>query len=151
MTAPIRVEQRLPTNPQAKACLKSYLDEISAIFGTVVEAGGDDDMLSPPHGLLLVALLDGQAVGCGGLTFHDPRPPEIKRVWVSPTARGRGVARLLMRELEQRAFEHGAMSVQLDTNSSLTGAMTMYRSMGYREIPRYNDNPHAHHWFEKEL
>ena len=65
--------------------------------------------------------------------------------------RGMGIGRRLPTELEQAAKATGATAVRLDTNRTLTEAMALYRSAGYQGIPRYNDNPHAHHWFEKHL
>jgi ribosomal protein S18 acetylase RimI-like enzyme len=69
-------------------------------------------------------------------------------MWVSPSVRGLGLGRRLLGELEQRI---GAGLVRLDTNGALTEAIAMYRSSGYVEIPRYNDEVHAQHWFEKRL
>jgi ribosomal protein S18 acetylase RimI-like enzyme len=57
----------------------------------------------------------------------------------------------LLEALEQRAAEHGFEAVRLDTNRALDEAKAMYRSAGYVEIARYNDNPYANHWFEKRL
>ena len=49
------------------------------------------------------------------------------------------------------AREHGATVARLETNGSLTEAIRLYRSAGYREVPAFNDEPYAHHWFEKDL
>jgi ribosomal protein S18 acetylase RimI-like enzyme len=147
----VEIEARSPSDPLARVCLRSYLSEIEHRFGTQFDSGGGDDQLVPPHGLLLVALLQGEPVGCGGLKMHGDDPPEIKRLWTSPSTRGMGIGRRLLGELEHAAATMGAAAVRLDTNETLTEAMALYRSAGYREIPRYNDNPHAHHWFEKQL
>jgi ribosomal protein S18 acetylase RimI-like enzyme len=72
-------------------------------------------------------------------------------MWVAESVRGLGVGRRLLAELEARARDHGARSVRLDTNRNLTEALAMYRSAGYVEVPRFNDEPFAHHWFRKEL
>jgi ribosomal protein S18 acetylase RimI-like enzyme len=72
-------------------------------------------------------------------------------MWVAETARGLGIGRRLLGELERLAREHGAAAVRLDTNRALTEAITMYRSAGYVEVPRFNDEPFAHHWFLKSL
>ena len=76
---------------------------------------------------------------------------EIKRVWSSPALRGTGMATRIMDRLEQLAREAGYGRLRLDTNGALTEAQAMYRKRGYREIARYNDNPYAQHWFEKDL
>ncbi len=63
-------------------------------------------------------------------------------------ARGLGLGRRMLDELERRA---GPGLIRLDTNGALTEAIAMYRACGYAEIPRYNDEVHAQHWFEKRL
>ncbi len=99
----------------------------------------------------MVAVLDGAAVGCVGLTFHRSDLAEIKRMWVAPGVRGRGLGRRLLDEAEHRAAAQGSRRVQLDTNRSLDEAISLYRSSGYAAIDRYSENPYAHHWFEKTL
>ena len=80
-----------------------------------------------------------------------PAWAEIKRLWVASSVRGLGLGRRLLVTLEQRAAQAGTRIVRLDTNRVLSEAIAMYRADGYREIERFNDNPYAHHWFEKEL
>jgi DNA invertase Pin-like site-specific DNA recombinase len=75
----------------------------------------------------------------------------VKRMWTAPEARGQGVARRVLHELEALARNAGIETLRLDTNRVLVEAQAMYRRAGYREIARYNDNPYAHHWFEKNL
>ena len=72
-------------------------------------------------------------------------------MWVAESARGLGIARRMLEQLERLAREAGAAIVRLDTNRALVEAIAMYRSSGYREIPRFNAEPFAHHWFEKRL
>jgi len=76
---------------------------------------------------------------------------EVKRMWVAAGARRQGLGRRLLAEAEKLAAAHGANRVRLDTNSALPEAIDLYRTAGYREIVRYNDNPYAQHWFEKGL
>jgi ribosomal protein S18 acetylase RimI-like enzyme len=80
-----------------------------------------------------------------------PGVGELKRMWVAPAVRGMGIGRSLLRELEEVARRRGLRALRLDTNESLSEALELYRSSGYREISRFNDNPYAHHWFEKVL
>ncbi len=70
-------------------------------------------------------------------------------MWVAPQARGLGIARSILERLEREAWQRGLRAVRLDTNAALTEALRLYRSAGYGEIARFNDNPYAHHWFEK--
>jgi len=149
----VRVEE--PTTAAARFCIGSYLAEIGERFEEEFDPArtgtADPEELTLPAGLLLVAFLDGDPVGCGALKLHDDRPADIKRLWVAPAARGLGVGRRILADLEARAREHGAEVVRLDTNRSLTEAQALYRTAGYIEVPRFNDEPYAHHWFEKRL
>lgn len=144
-----------PEHPHARFCLTSYITELNERFETgwdpAKSISADPNELRPPAGLLLVATLRGEPVGCGGLKFHGSEPTEIKRMWVSGTARGLGIGRRLLTELEARAAESDSPIVRLETNGSLTEAIAMYRSSGYREVEAFNTEPYAHHWFEKDL
>ena len=144
-----------PRHPDARFCLRSYFSELSRRFDGGFDPArsisADDDELTPPAGLLLVATLHGEPVGCGALKFHDGAPAEIKRMWVAPAARGLGLGRRLLTELEAQAAAHGAGTVRLETNRTLGEAIGLYRSAGYREVAAFNDEPYAHHWFEKTL
>jgi DNA-binding MarR family transcriptional regulator/GNAT superfamily N-acetyltransferase len=144
-----------PEHPDARRCVEAYLAELDRRAETPYDptAGetAEPHELRPPAGLMLVAYLRAEAVGCGALKHHPDAPSEIKRLWVADPVRGLGIGRRLLAALEARAREHGARTVRLDTNRSLTEAIAMYRSHGYAEIPRYNAEPFAHHWFEKTL
>ncbi|MEV6814876.1 GNAT family N-acetyltransferase [Micromonospora sp. NPDC051296] len=134
--------------------MRAYARELAGRFDAGFDPAGsgvEDNELVPPAGLFLVATVSTEAVGCGAVRLKAGEPAEIKRLWVSDTVRGLGVGRRLLDELERHAAVAGAGSVRLDTNRSLTEAMRLYRSAGYREIPRYNTNPYAHHWFAKPL
>jgi ribosomal protein S18 acetylase RimI-like enzyme len=72
-------------------------------------------------------------------------------MWVDPRARGLGIGRRLLAELEQHAIAGGSRTVRLETNKALTEAIAMYRAAGYREVEAFNDEPYAHHWFEKHI
>ena len=72
-------------------------------------------------------------------------------MWIAPAARGLGVGRRLLDELERALRRHGATVARLETNRALTEAIGLYRSAGYREVAPFNDEPYAHHWFEKSL
>jgi GNAT superfamily N-acetyltransferase len=76
---------------------------------------------------------------------------EIKRLWVCPSARGLGVAGALMGAAEKAAKELGVERLRLDTNRALTEALAMYRAWGWRETQRFNSDPYADFFFEKEI
>jgi ribosomal protein S18 acetylase RimI-like enzyme len=151
----VRVEIESPTSRAARFCFRSYFDELGTRFDTGFDPrrsiSADPEELVEPRGLVLIARLRGEPVGCGALKLHGREPAEIKRMWVSPEARGLGLGRRLLRELEEHARERGATAGRLETNRALTEAIALYRSAGYIEVERFNDEPYADHWFEKRL
>jgi DNA-binding MarR family transcriptional regulator/GNAT superfamily N-acetyltransferase len=151
----VRIAACDPRRPDARFCLLAYFGELSRRFeggfDPALSISAGDDELTPPAGLLLVATLHGEPVGCGALKFHGDAPTEIKRMWVAPEARGLGLGRRLLASLEEHAAASGAGAIRLETNGALTEAIALYRSAGYREVPAFNDEPYAHHWFEKPV
>lgn len=143
------------SSPDAKWCLGHYFAELRERF----EEPFDPDRttppeapdLVPPRGVFMLARFSGQPAGCGALTTMAPAVGEIRRMWVDRPHRGLGIGARLLAALEERARSVGHHTVVLDTNRSLEEAKAMYRANGYVEIPRYNDNPYADHWFEKRL
>ena len=141
--------------PDAQWCIGRYFAELQTRF----DSGFDPSLsisasakeLTPPDGLFVMARLRGRPVGCGALKFHADAPAELKRMWVSSDLRGLGVGRRLLTDLEAQAARAGARVIRLETNRSLTEAIQLYRESGYREVERFNDEPYAHHWFEKQL
>jgi DNA-binding MarR family transcriptional regulator len=153
--AGIIIAQEPAASDDAQYCLREYRNELAGRFDGGFDPSKGNSLtveeMTPPAGYLLLARLDGKPVGCGALKRLDAREGEVKRVWTSPDARGLGVASRMMDRLEQLARDVGFKTVKLDTNRTLTEAQAMYRKRGYRAIERYNDNPYAHHWFEKAL
>jgi DNA-binding MarR family transcriptional regulator/GNAT superfamily N-acetyltransferase len=144
-----------PRSAAARFCLDAYAAELDATFeggfDTARSRPVDPAALTPPRGLLLVARLHAEPIACGALKLPPGEPAEIKRLWVAPDARRLGVARRVLAELEERARQAGADVVRLDTNRALRAATTLYRAAGYTEVAAFNDEPYAHHWFEKRL
>jgi DNA-binding MarR family transcriptional regulator/GNAT superfamily N-acetyltransferase len=144
-----------PRHPSARYCMAEYFAELARRFDSGFDPARalptDDEQLTLPAGLMLVATLHGEPVGCGALKLPHDAPAEIKRVWVAPAVRGLGLGRRLLGELEAHALAHGAHAVRLDTNRALTEAIALYRASGYREVAAFNTEPYAHHWFEKTL
>ena len=141
-----------PESAPAQLALTAYYDELERRFDDGFDPGEESfDALRPPDGVMLLAMSGGEPVACGGLQRLDDRTAEIKRMWVHPHWRGAGLGGRMLRALEQAAVDHGRDVIRLDTNSVLSDAVSMYQRAGYVEIARYNDNPYAHHWFEKSL
>jgi DNA-binding MarR family transcriptional regulator/GNAT superfamily N-acetyltransferase len=143
-----------PADRDAQFCLREYFSELDRRFESGFDPAlypAEPDELRRPAGVFLVATLRAEPVGCGGVTLHHDGPAEIKRMWVAEQARGLGIARRILEELERRAKDAGSSVVRLDTNRALAEAIGLYRSAGYHEVEAFNDNPYAHHWFEKRL
>ena len=144
-----------PAGAEAQACIAAYLEELRQRFESGFDPGrgpsAAPEELVPPKGLFLLARLDGEALGCAALKVTGQGVGEIKRMWVAPAARGLGIAQRLLDALETHAAGMALQTLQLDTNRTLTEARALYLRNGYREIPAYNDNPYADHWFEKRL
>jgi len=137
------VEPESPASAQARRVLQSYMnDVVSRYYGrqatddeiddAIREAPSDD--LTPPQGLFLIAHENGTVVGCAGLRFLPDRIGEVKRLFVVPAARGRGLGSRLMNELETLAAEHGLATLRLDTREDLVEARRLYARRGYREV-----------------
>jgi GNAT superfamily N-acetyltransferase len=107
--------------------------------------------LRPPTGAFYVGFESGRAVAGGGLRRLDDGVAEIKRMYVRPDVRARGLAAALLRTLEEAARGLGYSTVRLDTGPKQVRAQRLYRAAGYAEIAPYNDNPFACFWGEKRL
>lgn len=114
-------------------------------------AAGPPANLAPPAGVLLLARVDGDPAGLGGVRHLDTPVAEVKSMYVAPAYRGTGLARRILAELERVAAERGCEAVRLDTSDYLTAAIALYRAAGYREVADYNGNPKANLWFERQL
>jgi DNA-binding MarR family transcriptional regulator/GNAT superfamily N-acetyltransferase len=151
------VEVRIvdPAHPDAQHCLTSYFAELEQRSKTKLDpattASAQPHEMRMPDGLLLVAYLRGEAIGCGAVKLHGRKPCEIKRMWVDPAARGLGLGRRLLTELESLAGSHGARVAHIETSRHLPEAIALYRSSGWVEVAPFNEEPFADHWFEKRL
>ncbi len=144
-----------PASSDARACVGHYFRELASRFDSGYDPDNDvpaeDDEFTPPHGVFVVARLDGKAVACGGLKQPAADTGEIKRLWVDPATRGLGIGRKVLTALEDLAREAGLVRVRLDSNLNLPEAIALYRKAGYAEVPRFNDSPYAQVWFGKDL
>ena len=144
-----------PEHPDAVACLEAYYAELRRRdergFDPTTGSTALPHELRPPKGLIVVVYLHGEPVGCGALKFHGEGVADIKRMWVADSVRGQGIGRRLLASLESSAREHGVTLARLETNRNLVEAIALYERNGYREVPAFNDEPYAHHWFAKAL
>ena len=144
-----------PRDESALDAMNAYFAELAVRFpggfdpGDTLEA--DAPAMRRPTGSFIVARTDAVVVACGGVQRHDDTTAEIKRMWVHPDWRGEGLGRRMLARLEASITELGYTDVVLDTNDTLTEAISMYERAGYRSIEPYNDNPYARRWFTKPL
>ncbi len=154
LASAVRLEVENPASSAAQYCLARYFEELAERF----EAGFNParsipaaaEELTPPQGFFVIARLKGEPVGCGALKCH-PAYGEIKRMWVEPSARGLGIGKRILQRLEDLARQRDLPLLRLETNKSLIEAQSLYKSSGYQEVAAFNDEPYAHHWFEKRL
>ncbi|APR54842.1 GNAT family N-acetyltransferase [Sphingomonas koreensis] len=151
----IVIEEVDPVSEAARHCLTRYYAELDARFpaGFEVSRSRDPDAkaMIRPRGAFFVAISDGLPVGCVALKGEGESRAEIKRLWVDRGARGLGLAQQLMAAAEDTARTLHIDTLRLDTNRALPEAERFYRTAGWTEIERYNDNPYAELFFEKRL
>jgi DNA-binding MarR family transcriptional regulator/N-acetylglutamate synthase-like GNAT family acetyltransferase len=146
----VSIEIEDPKSADARWCLAHYFAELGERFEEPFDPGrtlpADAADMVPPAGAFVIARFSGQPAGCGAL-----KQGELVRMWVDRPHRGLGIGARILEALEEQARALGHETVRLYTNRALSEAKAMYRARGYVEIPRYNDDPYANHWFEKRL
>lgn len=154
LASAVRIRVEPPTTRAAAYCLQSYFDELERRFENGFDPTrsipADATDLTPPRGYLALAERHGEPVGCGALKVHREYG-EIKRMWVAPSSRGHGIGARILEQLEAIARKRRLRLLRLETNRALKEAQALYRKHGYREVPPFNAEPYAHHWFEKTL
>jgi DNA-binding MarR family transcriptional regulator len=151
IAASVKMSPVDPEHPDARYCLAEYVAELSRRSTRPVGNTALPHQVRPPAGQFFVAYLHSAAIGCGAVKHHRDAPAEIKRMWIAPEARGLGLGRRLLETLEECALANGARTAHIETGAVLTEALFLYRSAGWVEVPPFNDEPFADHWFEKEL
>jgi len=124
-------------HPVAQYLVEQVQQEYVQRYGGRDGAVVDPAEFLPPRGIFLVAEVAGVAAGCGAWRAHGPGTAEIKRVYVEPGFRRRGLAQLLMAELERTALEAGYRSVVLNSGGRQPEALALYAQLGYREVSGY--------------
>jgi DNA-binding MarR family transcriptional regulator len=156
VTSLVELRQVDPESPDAQRCLRAYVAELNRRapergFDPSKGATAHPHEVRPPNGAFVVVYLRGEAIGCGAVKHHPGEVTDVKRMWLAESARGLGIGRRLLEHLEGLARTHGAREAHIETSDVLPEAIALYRSAGYREVPPFNDNPYAQHWFAKDL
>jgi DNA-binding MarR family transcriptional regulator/GNAT superfamily N-acetyltransferase len=150
----VRIDAIDPAHPDARSCVSAYAAELDRRLDRGFDpdrSPADDDAVRPPAGLMLIARLHNDPVGCGLLLTTAGNPALIKRMWVASGVRGLGLGRRLLAELEGHAAAAGHRTIRLETNHALTEAITLYQAAGYRKVASFSADAYADHWFEKAL
>jgi DNA-binding MarR family transcriptional regulator/GNAT superfamily N-acetyltransferase len=156
LASQVRIEITDPYSPDARYCLRSYVDELGRRFDTGFDLAqsisASDEEMTLPNGLFLVASARGAPMGCGALKLHPrTRIAEVKRMWVSPDVRGLGLGRRILERLADEATVRGMKTLRLETNRTLAEAIRLYQTAGFVEVEAFNTEQYAHHWFERSL
>ncbi|MCX2732297.1 GNAT family N-acetyltransferase [Saccharopolyspora sp. NFXS83] len=138
-------------HPAVQRLIAEVQQEYVARYGRQDETPIGSEQFRTPHGMFLLGRVAGEPVAIGGWRVYDPAEPEfedgdveLKRMYVAPRARGRGLARRMLTELEERAVAAGHKRVLLETGDRQPEAIGLYRAAGYTDIPAfgpYRDDP----------
>ncbi|HSJ35901.1 MAG TPA: GNAT family N-acetyltransferase [Acidimicrobiia bacterium] len=156
MGAPVILEVD-PEDPRAVYAVGEYGAELERVLGfaaiSVTVTG--QEHYRRPHGAFFIVEMEGQVMGCGAvrtITLPDgSRAAEMKRMWLAPGLRGRGVGRDLLHRLHAAGRELGHHRAVLDSRRELEPALRLYGAAGYEEVPPFNDNPDATVWMARTL
>ena len=153
--SPITILPEDPEAPAARACLAAYFTLLTQRIPAITTAHVPDPdpeayAFRPPHGTFLLAWSGDTPLACVSVKSVDTTTGEVKRLWVSPAARGHGLARKMMTAIEDCARQLGKTHLRLDTNNALPEAIQLYRTSGWPNIAPFTDFP-ATDWFGKAL
>lgn len=155
----MRIETVAPDSAIAARVVRDYMVDVASRWygrpATNDEVGKalDDE----PHGdlqgltgMLLVAVEDGQPLGCAGVRFLG-NVAELTKVFTLPSHRGRGIGSYLLRCVEHACRERAIGALRLDTRAALTEACAMYERNGFERVDAFNDEPYSDRWYSKTL
>jgi putative acetyltransferase len=137
----VNIRRSTLASPDAARLIAALNAELAAAFP---EPGATHFSLSSGqtaagHGVFLVAYVEDVAVGCGAIRRLDEVTAEIKRMYVDPSVRGRGIGRAMVEALEREARQAGATRIVLETGTRLAPAIKLYQAMGYVRIPLFGE------------
>jgi len=138
---PITIDRADLAADSSQALIAALNAELSAMYP---EPGANHFGLNPAQvsgqsGVFLVVSLNGTPVGCGAVRLIDAETGELKRMYIAPSARGKGLSKQLVAALDAEARTLGAKRLVLETGIRQHAALALYRRMGFREIPLYGE------------
>ncbi|MDO9398891.1 MAG: GNAT family N-acetyltransferase [Herbiconiux sp.] len=136
-TLPVQIGRTAWDDPDAIALRAAQRTELDARYGRDDHEPGEKPTADSVPVFLLARSLEGSAVGCGGLRPLAGGGAEIKRMYIAPEARGRGVSTALLRAIEQEARAMGLDRLVLETGTLQPDAMRFYEREGYSSIPNF--------------
>ena len=145
------VDAGVPPASELLAAMEVEMVELYSDVGMARMPPAGPEDFAPPGGAYVVGFVDGAPICGGGLKRLPDAAVEIKRMYVVPAARRRGVARALLGALESTARGLGYSIVRLDTGARQPHAKALYAASGFVEVGNYNGNPYAAYWGEKRL
>jgi GNAT superfamily N-acetyltransferase len=148
-----RVEVTAYDAPEVSALIAELQEQYVHMYGSHDHDPTSADAFVPPRGLFLLGWLDAVPVAMGGFRTRDDGAAEIKRMYVAPAARGLGLARRMLAELERAAGAAGFARMVLNTGWRQEAAIALYLSSGYRPIEAFGHYAHlpTARFYGKEL
>lgn len=137
MDVTIRVED--PRSPEAAALIARLDEDLHRRYPAEFVHGFDPDSIAGGRGVFLVGRLDGRPVACGAVRLLEPGVGEVKRIFVDDSARGRGLARRILKTLEDEGRKLGFARIVLETGTNQPEAMGLFTSEGYAQIPPFGE------------
>ncbi|MFH5821805.1 GNAT family N-acetyltransferase [Georgenia sp. AZ-5] len=156
-TPPVRILEGQAASERATRALNAYFAELDERlpggFDPALTEQVDPDDVTPPRGdfLLLTELATGRVLGCGGVRRLESGDIELRRMWLAPDARGKGLGRFLLRALENRARSLGGRRAVLSVSEELTEAIALYKAAGYTPTDPFEENPYVQTFLGKDL
>lgn len=132
----LTIESADPVGDTARELIHALCSEMGERYGTPPSPFSPAEAAAP-RSVFLLARLDGHPVGCGALRWFDDHTAEIKRMYVAPAGRRRGIARRLLVELERHAQAFGYQAIRLETGIRQPEAQRLYEALGYRGIAAF--------------
>jgi GNAT superfamily N-acetyltransferase len=143
--AEIEIARERYGSPVSRSLTGAQAEELRERYGGWEGAGAEPEpeMFDDPDGYFLVARLDGEPAGCAGICrCEGESTAELRRMYVAPEVRRLGIARSLMKELEEKARELGYLTLRLETGPEQPEAVQLYETAGFKTIPNFG--PYAH-------